>query len=74
MSGPEEAEAALLQAQVMAAALERRIAERELSDLGITASGADITAWLSASDRERRRLTVAWVTLVADGGPAWKAR
>lgn len=61
-------------AEVMTAALARRLAERNLEALGITASPSDVSGWLSASPRDQRRLAMAWATYVANGDPEWKRR
>ena len=67
-------EALVLHAEVLTASLTRRAAERELEQFGITASPADISAWLSATGRQRREWALQWATYVANGEPAWKAR
>jgi hypothetical protein len=56
-----------MQAQVLTESLACTVAARELAELGITASPADISAWLSADQRQRRRLALSWASYVANG-------
>jgi hypothetical protein len=49
-----------LAAEVMAASAERIVARRELSQMGINASPADIQAWLSMTPRQQDRAARSW--------------
>ncbi len=74
LSPDAEQEAAILHAEVLTSSLACHAAERELSELGITASPADVFAWLIASNRQRRELSLQWATYVSNGDPEWKGR
>lgn len=54
-----------LQAQILAEVAARQAAERELAELGINASPADIEWWLSYDPKQRRRANLAWAAIQA---------
>jgi hypothetical protein len=54
-----------LHVQLLADVAARQAAERELADMGITASPADIESWLSYTPRQRRHAAYAWALMQA---------
>jgi hypothetical protein len=48
------------------------VATRELLDMGITASPADVSAWLEATPKQKRSLALAWLAMIGTPGPDWK--
>jgi hypothetical protein len=65
MTTEAELDAAEINIQVQVGALERAGAARELADLGISASPADIEQWISWTPKQRREASLAWITLNA---------
>lgn len=61
-------------AKLLLSQLERLAARRELEDLGITPSPADIASWLRAGPRERQSFMLAWAQVQAAEDSPWKAR
>jgi hypothetical protein len=69
-----DGDAPSLQAELVTGVLARTLAARDLADLGIVASPADISAWLDADHRTRKRLGTAWAVMAATLPPDWKSR
>jgi hypothetical protein len=61
-----------LQALAVVGALERQSCRLDLEDVGITASPADIEAWLSMPPKSRRHAAEAFAIWQATPEPAWK--
>lgn len=66
-------EAQLLEAEVITAAFGLSIATRELADMGICASPADASVWMTATNRQRLTLALQYAVLISSE-PDWKAR
>jgi hypothetical protein len=49
-----------IEAQLIAEVATRQAAERELADLGIRASLADVEAWVAMTPKERRHAAYSW--------------
>lgn len=60
-----EPEAELLQAEIAVAALERIAAKSQLAALGINASPADVSAWLSMTPKAKRRAALDYAVLIS---------
>lgn len=65
MTTQTELDAAEINMKAQIGALERAGAANELAELGIKASPSDIEWWLSWTPQQRRRATLAWITLNA---------
>lgn len=56
-----------VQASAMIAALERAVIERELRELHINPSPADVEAYLAMTPRQRRSANLLWAVLNTTG-------
>jgi hypothetical protein len=72
--GTESADAAAdeIALTVLTAQAERIVATRELADMGITGSPADVSVWVKATPKQQRNLSMAWVALIGTPEPEWK--
>ena len=52
---------------VLNGSLQRIVAARELREMGITASPADVEAWLSMTSRYKREVSLLWAIYAATG-------
>ena len=69
----DEAEADALALEVLAVVFQRQAAIKELAGLGITASPADVSAWLAADRKTRERLGRTWAAMAIEPPPAWQS-
>jgi hypothetical protein len=63
----DDADASVLAAEVLTAALERAVAGNELRSLGIEPSPSDVEHYLAMTQRERRAANVRWAVMKAAG-------
>jgi hypothetical protein len=65
----------VIQAELLAMGAERQAAVNELAEVGVTTpSPADVEAWIKATPRDRRRMTMAYALYQGMPEPEWKAR
>jgi hypothetical protein len=69
--GSATADADEIALTVLTAQAQRIVATRELADMGITGSPADVSAWIAATPKQQRSLSLAWVALIGTE-PDWK--
>jgi len=70
--GSATADADELALTALTAQMQNIVATRELADMGITGSPADLSAWLAATPKQQRSLALAWVALIGTPEPDWK--
>lgn len=57
----------LLHAELTVSVLERHAAKNELAELGITASPADVSWWLSWPPKQRQKAAFDYAVLATEG-------
>jgi len=71
-AGSATADADELALTALTAQVQHVVATRELGDMGITGSPADVDHWLKATPKQQRSLALAWVALIGTPEPDWK--